>query len=264
VSALLIFNHTCARLRAKAAPITPTYSLHDAQNFLPLCRRRPDLRDRGDLADADVSGSGGRAKEPRPVHRRESASSHEHTLTENLPLTERSNHQQRVRTLRLSVFGVDFAQLARLVLSIVLVIAIAAFILRWFFDKASEETRRPPEVQYSELPASHVATRDYTVGRNDTYYSIAKHELGDASRWKELPIVSGVPAEDLRMGLVIKIPITSEVPAKRTYTVKANDTFASIAYDQLGTSKRWKEITTLNHMEPDQLRIGQVLRLPDK
>lgn len=51
-----------------------------------------------------------------------------------------------------------------------------------------------------------------------------------------------------------------KVPA--TYTVKAGDTLSEISLEQLGTSKRWKEIAALNGVDASGLVVGMELRLP--
>lgn len=48
----------------------------------------------------------------------------------------------------------------------------------------------------------------------------------------------------------------------RTYTVKSGDTLGSIAQRELGSTKRWKEIESLNGVRSERLSIGMVLKLP--
>ena len=53
--------------------------------------------------------------------------------------------------------------------------------------------------------------------------------------------------------------------ARRTYTVKAGDTLSHIAKEQLGSSNAYVKIFELNKdqlADPDNIRPGQVLRLP--
>jgi nucleoid-associated protein YgaU len=51
-----------------------------------------------------------------------------------------------------------------------------------------------------------------------------------------------------------------------TYTVRAGDSFYSIARDVLGEASRWRELLELNNAlvngEPTNLRVGQVVQLP--
>jgi len=62
--------------------------------------------------------------------------------------------------------------------------------------------------------------------------------------------------------------ITEEVKREEksiptTYTVVSGDTLWAIAKRQLNDGSRYKEIATLNDIQdPNQLRVGQVLRLP--
>ena len=55
----------------------------------------------------------------------------------------------------------------------------------------------------------------------------------------------------------------SEVSFSGYYTVKKGDTLARIAAKYLGSSERWKEITTANPgIKPNRLEIGSRLRMP--
>jgi len=51
----------------------------------------------------------------------------------------------------------------------------------------------------------------------------------------------------------------------RTYTIQPKDTLWSIAKRHLGDGKRWKEIVDENPgLDPQKLRIGQTIRLPEQ
>ena len=55
--------------------------------------------------------------------------------------------------------------------------------------------------------------------------------------------------------------------APRTYTVVAGDNLSKIAKNLLGNANRWREIHQLNAdtvKNPDQIRPGQVLKIPDR
>lgn len=52
--------------------------------------------------------------------------------------------------------------------------------------------------------------------------------------------------------------------APKTHTVKAGDTFQSIAKQYLGSENKWKDIAEANpKVDPTRLKIGQVLRVPE-
>jgi nucleoid-associated protein YgaU len=63
-------------------------------------------------------------------------------------------------------------------------------------------------------------------------------------------------------------PSGESAGGRRTYTVKAGDSFYSIAKDVLGDASRWKELYELNKAsvngDPTHLRIGQVVVLPNR
>jgi nucleoid-associated protein YgaU len=58
---------------------------------------------------------------------------------------------------------------------------------------------------------------------------------------------------------------THEAPAPEptTYTIRRGDTLWSLAQRRLGSGRRWTEIATANPgLQPQALRIGQVIRIP--
>jgi nucleoid-associated protein YgaU len=60
-------------------------------------------------------------------------------------------------------------------------------------------------------------------------------------------------------------PAPTPAPAVRSYTVKAGDTLSAIARAQLGNPGAYMQIFELNRdqlTDPDEIKVGQVLRLP--
>ncbi|MEQ1893049.1 MAG: LysM peptidoglycan-binding domain-containing protein, partial [Planctomycetota bacterium] len=59
-------------------------------------------------------------------------------------------------------------------------------------------------------------------------------------------------------------PIAREsAPTQRPYVVKSGDTLSQIAQRELGSSRRWQEITALNPgLDPARLRSGKTIQLP--
>ena len=53
-----------------------------------------------------------------------------------------------------------------------------------------------------------------------------------------------------------------DVIAQVTYTVKKGDTLSTIAERELASAERWPEIAELNKINPQDLKIGQVIKLP--
>ncbi|MBA3697287.1 MAG: LysM peptidoglycan-binding domain-containing protein [Planctomycetes bacterium] len=119
--------------------------------------------------------------------------------------------------------------------------------------------------------------RTYTVQKNDSYYSIAKKELGSAARWKELEKLNGISSEDLRVGKVIKLPAKAaavdpltpapEAPSANdpnVHVVKAGETLSDISKQHYGTTTKWKKIVDANPgIDPEGLKVGQKLKLPE-
>jgi LysM repeat protein len=126
----------------------------------------------------------------------------------------------------------------------------------------------------------------YKVKTGDSYYTIAKHELGNANRWKELEKLNGISPEELHAGQTIKLPVKegpgatppgaplvpppggageNPVPGDgRTHVVAKGDTLAGISKKYFGTTTKWKEIVKLNPgVDPETLKEGQKLILPE-
>ncbi len=128
-------------------------------------------------------------------------------------------------------------------------------------------------------PAPELANgeRNYTVQKNDSYYSIAKKELGNAARWKELEKLNNVPADELRVGKVIKLPAkAAAVEALKpgpealsagdanVHVVKGGETLSDISKLHYGTTTKWKEIVKANPgIDPEGLKVGQKIKLPE-
>ncbi|HEX3134678.1 MAG TPA: LysM peptidoglycan-binding domain-containing protein [Planctomycetota bacterium] len=140
-----------------------------------------------------------------------------------------------------------------------------------------------PAIEAPATPAPNVAPelaggeRSYTVQKNDSYYSIAKKELGNASRWKEIEKLNNIASEDLHVGKVIKLPAKAatvealkpapEAPAAgdaNVHVVKSGETLSDISKQHYGTTTKWKEIIKANPgVDPEGLKVGQKLKLPE-
>ncbi|MBE7439317.1 MAG: LysM peptidoglycan-binding domain-containing protein [Spirochaetales bacterium] len=59
-----------------------------------------------------------------------------------------------------------------------------------------------------------------------------------------------------------KTETAKPVASAGEYTVKPGDTLGKIATQQLGSAARWTEIKTLNNLTSNNLKVGQVLKLP--
>jgi len=137
-----------------------------------------------------------------------------------------------------------------------------------------------PALDVAPVSATDTGTADagtYVVKKGDSYYKIAKKELGDASRYKELERLNGVAAEDLREGQKIKLPAKSStssdagvVPGPeaaiggRTHTVASGEYLSDISKKYYGSTKHWKEIVAANPgVTPERLKVGQKLVIPE-
>ncbi len=113
--------------------------------------------------------------------------------------------------------------------------------------------------------------KTYTIKKGDTYYAIAKRELGSANRWKEIKALNG--NADLHVGHTIKLPGSAASStgsstdaasvSGKTHVVAKGETLADIARKYLGSSRNWKKIVEANPgVSPENLKIGQKLVIP--
>ena len=138
----------------------------------------------------------------------------------------------------------------------------------------------PLPVAHQESPRADPATREHTVTRGESLWSIAQDHLGDGRRYTEIAALNtsalgGRPAF-LLPGTVLTLPTTD--PAKQpvgeegTYTVRKGDTLSGIAHDKLGDARRYPEIFDASahitqpggeHLsDPDVIDIGWTLTIP--
>lgn len=117
--------------------------------------------------------------------------------------------------------------------------------------------------------------RRYTVRRGDSYYLIARRELGDASRYKELERLNAIGAYELDAGDVIVLPAADpvrrptadaqprDIPGAKIHVVKSGETLGDISMDYYGTAARWKQLQSVNGIvDPRRLKVGQRLQIP--
>lgn len=152
-------------------------------------------------------------------------------------------------------------------------------------------TTTPPKTDSALAPKVNVpeaATETHKVQTGDSLTSLAQTYYGDTKYAKILADANPKLADPnrLRVGTLINIPplpanadaqlaaSNGSKPAekvdangKRIYTVKAGDSFYSIAKSQLGNASRWKELLALNNSavngDPTSLQPGQRLVLPE-
>lgn len=112
----------------------------------------------------------------------------------------------------------------------------------------------------SQQPLTAVS---YTVKAGDSWWSIAAAQLGDGSRYKELAAYNGKkPTDTIYAGQAIKLPVKTASVAK-TYTVKAGDSWWSIAAAQLGDGSRYNELAAYNgKTAASVIHPGDVIKLP--
>ena len=155
----------------------------------------------------------------------------------------------------------------------------------------ADPSRLPPAV-ISNVPApsptrSAAGTnvsgaKTYRVQENDSLYSIARSELGDGERWREIQALNRSALGDsttVHEGMTLTLPgdarvrrpvsaqarpvAAAESGALRTHKIVSGDTLGEISQRYLGTIKRMDEILELNGLDdPDSIRLGMTLKIP--
>jgi len=146
-----------------------------------------------------------------------------------------------------------------------------------------------PPVAQNTVPAATAGTTgdDGEMGTEKVHVIAANETLGEISKqyyntyryWKKIVAANpGLDPNALKVGQKITIPAISPAASTAdagtgtaaaaggadTYTVQKDDSYYKIAQKALGRASRWKEIEHLNNVAPEDLRVGQVLKLPPK
>ncbi len=128
----------------------------------------------------------------------------------------------------------------------------------------------------SKTPAPATTERSHTVVRGDTLGDISRQYYGTTRHWPKIQEANKVDPDGLHVGQKLVIPVIASDPAPITpsatgtaasaglYEVKRGDSYYRIAERELGDPSRAREIERLNGIAPEDLRVGQKLKLPSR
>ncbi|SDD44129.1 LysM peptidoglycan-binding domain-containing protein [Auraticoccus monumenti] len=118
----------------------------------------------------------------------------------------------------------------------------------------------------------------HRVVPEDDLWSLAERYYGEGTSWRRIaeanPGLLTGGADHLEPGWRLVLPgartgeaapATDDSAGTGSVTVRAGDTLASLSAEHLGDAGRWSELHAANRatvLDPDQLEVGQVLRLP--
>jgi nucleoid-associated protein YgaU len=149
---------------------------------------------------------------------------------------------------------------------------------------ASRQAGRPAvaDAPTAAVDLHRVQPGDTFSSLAEIYYGDAKHaqflldsnpQIGDATRLEvgaeiKIPPLSATAQASSTDARVVKTASPAQRSSnRRTYTVKAGDTFYGIARDVLGDASRWKELLAMNEAlvkgDPTRLQVAQVIVLPE-
>jgi LysM repeat protein len=154
-------------------------------------------------------------------------------------------------------------------------------------SRTDAPTRSMSEPETPAAPRSNTPNfRTHAVEEGDSLYRLAARYLGDGNKWPQLQKLNADllgDSENVQVGMVIKIAPAGAAPAPRSapastkpaspskpapareYVVLKGDNLGKISLKLLGTSRRMDEIVKLNNLkDPDDIRVGQSLKIPAK
>jgi nucleoid-associated protein YgaU len=156
--------------------------------------------------------------------------------------------------------------------------------------EASAPAASPPPPSGARAPSAP-QPRIYVVKKGDVLEAIAQRELGSSAKWREIVQWNeGIDPRRIREGQEIVIPpsdfslplvaLGSASPAPRerpeaaaapsagsAHTVAKGETLYTIAERYLRNGSRWREIYEANRgniEDPDRLRVGTVIQIPER
>ena len=108
-----------------------------------------------------------------------------------------------------------------------------------------------------KMPKENTNVTTYTVKSGDTLYSIAKKYNTTVNA---ITTLNNLTSNTLSICQTLKIPVSTQNPTEKTYTVKSDDTLYSIARKYNTTVS---DLINRNNLKTSNLSIGQKLIIPN-
>ena len=135
-----------------------------------------------------------------------------------------------------------------------------------------EQQQGSPE-QQAPTDGGSEQVSNYHVQRGDNLWDIARKQLGDGTRWREIyklnTDVIGSNPDLIHTGVDLKLPggtDATQISDAGGYTVKPGDNLWDISREKLGDGSRWGEIYDANKAvigdNPRMIFSGQQLQMP--
>ena len=160
-------------------------------------------------------------------------------------------------------------------LGALVIVIVGILVVNYFKEKKAEVL---PAVS-TEVSAT---TKEHTVTKGETLWSIAEDSFGSGYNWTDIKTANKLTTETIEVGQKLTIP---EVAAKKptatkqtvtaqpvqaektiansTYTVQKGDTLWSISVRAYGDGYQWTNVAKVNKLvNPNLIHSGNILVLP--
>lgn len=158
-----------------------------------------------------------------------------------------------------------------MVLGAFVVVIVGILIVNYFKDRGDTLTG---------LDVQNVASKEHTVVKGETLWSIAEDSYGSGYNWVDVKSENKLKSETIEVGQKLTLPdvaakkptvtkvattvtTDSQAISEDSYTIEKGDSLWKIAVRAYGDGYKWVEIAKVNNLSnPNLIYAGNVLTLP--
>lgn len=160
-----------------------------------------------------------------------------------------------------------------MVFGALVIVIVGILIVNYFKDRKSETLPGANTV-------NQVTSKQHTVVKGETLWSIAEDAFGSGYNWIDIYKINNLASENIEVGQVLTIPdVAAKQPTStkpvlaisqtnntisgNSYTVVKGDTLWNICVRAYGDGYKWVEVAKANNLKnPNIIHSGNVLTLP--